>query len=135
TVTLFMVNQNKQTLQANRVFGADGKYFKIEISLDTGIAGYVARTGQPAIVNDPYQNSYFNSNIDRETGFRTHNILSLPIIDPQSHEVIAVVQALNKLNNAEFDTEDLERFADMMNALQGVLPDSIDAIQRSFTYL
>ncbi|MBP0020952.1 MAG: ATP-binding cassette domain-containing protein [Cyanobacteria bacterium SBLK] len=135
TVTLFIVNRDKQTLRADNALGQDGKRLEIEIPLDTGIAGYVAKTGQPAIVNDPHHNPYFNSHVDRETGFKTRNILSLPIIDSQSHEVIAVVQALNKLNNAKFDTEDRDRFLEAVNAIGGALPYSIDTLQKSFTYL
>ena len=135
TVTLFIINQDKQILRADKALGKDGERIEIEIPLDTGIAGYVARTGQPAIVNDPHSNPYFNSDIDRETGFKTRNILSLPIIDPQSHEVIAVVQALNKLNNAQFNTEDRDRFLEIVNALESILPYSIDTIGKSFTYL
>ena len=59
----------------------------------------------------------------------------LPIIDPQNREVIAVVHALNKLNNAEFNTGDRDRFLEIVNALGGVLPDAIDTLRKSFTYL
>lgn len=134
-VTLFILNREKQTLRTDNALNKNGERIEIEIPLETGIAGYVARTGQPEIANHPSSNPHFNADIDRETGFRTRNILCLPIIDPKSQEVIAVVQALNKLNNGKFDTQDRDRFLDMTKALESVLPESIDRIQRSFTYL
>lgn len=135
TVTLFIVNREKQTLRTDRAIGKNGQKISIEIPLTTGITGDVVRTAQTAIVNDPYGDPRFNANVDRETGFRTRNILSLPILAPYSHEVIAVVHAVNKLNNAEFDLEDRDKFLELINALGVVLPASIYDLQKIFTYL
>ncbi|MGK7927963.1 MAG: ATP-binding cassette domain-containing protein [Spirulina sp.] len=134
TVTLFIVNREKQTLRADNAIGKNGEKILIEIPLTTGIAGDVVKTGQSAIVNDPYDDSRFNADVDRETGFKTRNILSLPILAPHSQEVIAVVHAVNKLNHAQFAPEDRDKFLELINALGIVLPASVYTLQKSFTY-
>jgi putative ABC transport system ATP-binding protein len=133
-VTLFIVNERQQTLRADNAIGKDGEFFTIEIPIETGIAGYVARTGESIIINDPYHDPRFNSQADRDTGFKTRNILSLPVFDSQNNEVTAVVHTLNKSNNAEFDTGDQKKFLELIDALGVVLQTTIRALQKSFTY-
>lgn len=134
TVTLFVVSQDQQTLRADNAIGKDGKFFTIEISIETGIAGYVARTGESVIINDPYNDPRFNLRIDKDSGFITRNILSLPVFDPHTNAVIAVVHVLNKANDAEFISEDQVRFLELLDALGIVLQASIRSLQTSFTY-
>lgn len=71
-----------------------------------GIAGWVARTGQPLIVNDPHADPRFNRNVDRNTGFLTRSILCVPL--QIKGRTIGVLQVLNKPSDSGFDEEDLE---------------------------
>jgi len=68
---------------------------EIRILNDTGIAGHVFTTGEGLIVHDAYKDSRFNPDIDSETGYRTKNILCVPIRTYKG-DIIGVVQALNK---------------------------------------
>jgi len=68
----------------------------LRFSMEKGIAGLVARTGEVVNIKDAYADSRFNREIDRLTGYTTHNILCMPII---SHGVvIGVIQMINKLS-------------------------------------
>lgn len=64
----------------------------------TGIAGYVAETGETLNVHDAYSDPRFNSSIDEQTGYTTKTILSMPICI-RGH-VIGVVQMINKIEGA-----------------------------------
>jgi GAF domain-containing protein len=154
-VTLFIVNQEKQMLRTTNAVGGNKELFTLEFPITKGISGYAARTGECVIVPDPYSDSRFNPQGDRNTGFVTRNILSLPIfakyqdqdqdqdqtqqeiqhqIDTPSDQVIAVIQALNKLGDLEFnpaDQEKLERFVDVLGP---VLQTSIQCMQKSYEY-
>lgn len=72
-----------------------------------GIAGHVYTTGEALIVPDAYADNRFNPKIDEKTGFKTKNIICVPIKTIKG-EVIGVSQALNKKNEGEFLEEDLE---------------------------
>jgi adenylate cyclase len=67
----------------------------IRISMDQGIAGMVATTGQTLNIPDAYENDKFNQAIDKKTGYRTRGILCMPI--KSEDQVIGVLQLINKV--------------------------------------
>ena len=71
-----------------------------------GIAGSVFTSGAGEIIPDAYADPRFNRWVDTETGYRTRNLLCVPIRNNRG-EVIGVTQALNK-RAGEFDTEDMQ---------------------------
>ena len=48
-------------------------------AVGTGIAGYVAETGETLNVSDAYTDDRFNKAIDEQTGYITRSILCMPI--------------------------------------------------------
>ncbi|MBF0343064.1 MAG: GAF domain-containing protein [Nitrospirae bacterium] len=70
-----------------------------------GIAGAVFCTGEPLIINDAYSDLRFNQEIDRQTGYRTRNIITTPIKTRQG-KCIGVMQLINK-EDGDFSTDDL----------------------------
>ncbi|MBI2295764.1 MAG: GAF domain-containing protein [Betaproteobacteria bacterium] len=77
---------------------------EVRFPRDLGIAGSVFTSGEGAIIPDAYADARFNREVDTKTGYRTRNILCVPIRN-NKHEVIGVTQALNK-REGEFDIED-----------------------------
>ena len=75
----------------------------IKISADTGIAGSTLKERKPVIVNDPYTDPRFLSKIDRESGYVTKNLASVPVFN-SGRQIIGVLQLLNKEDG--FDMED-----------------------------
>jgi len=69
-----------------------------------GIAGSVFTSGQSEIIADAYADARFNRRVDTETGYRTRNILCVPIRN-KALQIIGVTQALNK-RDGSFDVED-----------------------------
>lgn len=76
---------------------------EIRIPEKAGIAGSVFSSGLPEIVDDAYQDARFNRQVDRQTGYRTHNILCVPLRGGAG-QVLGVTQVLNNT--------DLRRFLD-----------------------
>jgi two-component system, OmpR family, phosphate regulon sensor histidine kinase PhoR len=66
----------------------------VRLQAGQGIAGQVALSGEPLIVNNVYKDQRFFSRIDRDSGFRTHSILCVPLKVEQ--RVIGVLEAINK---------------------------------------
>ncbi len=71
-----------------------------------GVAGWVFQQGQAALINDAYADPRFFPDIDRKSGFRTQNILCIPLVN-RSNRRIGVLQALNK-KDGDFTYADLE---------------------------
>ncbi|UCD33366.1 MAG: GAF domain-containing protein [Desulfobacterales bacterium] len=67
----------------------------IQLSLNLGIAGLVAITGEDLNIENAYDDPRFDERIDQKTGYRTRSILCVPIKD-RSGEVIGVLEVINK---------------------------------------
>ncbi|MCB1747717.1 MAG: GAF domain-containing protein [Gammaproteobacteria bacterium] len=68
---------------------------EIRFPADSGIAGQVFQDGRSAIIDDAYADPRFNQAVDAETGYRTRNILCVPL-RARNGEVIGVTEVLNK---------------------------------------
>lgn len=79
---------------------------EIRFPANTGLAGYVAQSGEIINIKDAYADSRFNQDIDKETGYKTQTILCMPIWN-MKHEILGVFQVLNK-QNGFFSKEDEE---------------------------
>ena len=69
-----------------------------------GVSGWVAATGESVIVQDVEVNPQFCADIDKRTGFKTRNLLCVPLIS--NGRVIGVIELLNK-KGGTFGDEDL----------------------------
>ena len=81
---------------------ADGMQ-KIIIPADSGVVGRTISERKPLIVNEPYKNPDFLTQIDQESGFMTQNLVTAPIFNSK-REIIGVLELLNKENG--FNNED-----------------------------
>ncbi len=77
---------------------------EVRFSASQGIAGSVFSRGEGVIIPDTYADGRFNRDVDTRTGYRTRNMLCVPIRN-KKQEVIGVTQALNK-REGEFDADD-----------------------------
>lgn len=89
---------------------------------DRGISGETVRTGGTINVSDVYADPRFNPEIDRMTGFRTRNLLSLPLRGYDGR-LVGLVQVINK-RRGPFSDADVT-LAETLAAQAGV------AIQRA----
>lgn len=83
-----------------------------------GIAGHVFHSGKAVLIPDAYRDERFNPEVDKRTGFKTRNILSVPIQLPHScqaeRRVVGAAQALNR-RQGDFSAADLELFASLLS--------------------
>jgi len=102
--TVWLLDRKHGTLWSKVAHGLD----RISIPSEHGIVGYVVRTGEALIINDPYNDSRFDKEVDRKTGYKTRNIISLPIQNSRG-ENFGVFQAVNKLSGSgSFTNQDME---------------------------
>lgn len=61
-----------------------------------GIAGWVAKMGQGALVPDVQKDGRFYPNVDAHSGFTTHSLIAVPLL--LRRQVIGVLEVVNKLD-------------------------------------
>jgi HD-GYP domain-containing protein (c-di-GMP phosphodiesterase class II) len=76
---------------------------KVRLSKGQGIAGSVAQTGEPVIVNDTQSDPRFFKGADEKSAFMTRNMVCVPL--KTKDKVIGVLETINKKNGL-FDDED-----------------------------
>ncbi|MEL6493112.1 MAG: adenylate/guanylate cyclase domain-containing protein [Cyanobacteria bacterium J06621_3] len=112
--TIFVVDEDRRELYSKIAQGTGqgtgSESLEIRLPIDQGIAGYVAMTGKGVNIPDAYADTRFSDATDRQTGYRTRNILCMPVMS-SDRKVVAVAQLLNKLGTAPFSAEDEARFA------------------------
>ncbi len=122
--SVFLLDEEANELWSVVAMGIErGK--EIRFPADRGIAGYVATTGEVLNIPDAYQDPRFNPEIDRKTGYRTRNMLTMPLKNKQN-EIIGVFQVLNK-REGQFSEKDVE-------LLQAISHIASTAIENSFLY-
>src|SRR5262249_15135565 len=120
--SLFLVDEEAGQLWSKVAQGDDGHPIDIRISLSSGIAGRVARTGSAVNTADAYQDPDFNADVDKGTGFRTRSMMCVPIRDVRG-QIFAVAELLNKIGSDRFDESDERCFQEFTTSI-GVLLES-----------
>ena len=139
---LFLLDREKGALFSVMAEGLDQD---INLSLNLGIAGLVAITGQELNVSNAHDDPRFDKRTDEKTGYRTRDILCVAIKN-KSGDVIGVIEAINKKSGTftDADMDFLKSFASIVSisvenailvheqdkqfkSLLGVLAASIDA--------
>jgi diguanylate cyclase (GGDEF)-like protein len=104
--SMLMVDEERQELTFELALGEKGKDLSgFRIKIGEGVAGWVAQTGKPTIVNDASRDPRFTSKMDTKTQFRTRSILCAPLIS--RGRTIGVVEIINRLGG-KFTQSDLE---------------------------
>ena len=111
-MTLYAVDQDRKELYSKFLSLDTVKEIRLPIA-EKSVAGFVAASGKVVNIADAYDKGEiakispvltFDSSWDRKTGFRTRQILGMPV----QHEgrTIGVVQLLNKKHGPKFTKDD-----------------------------
>jgi len=104
--SMLMVDEERQELTFELALGAKGKdVASFRVKMGEGIAGWVAQTGRPAIVNDAAHDPRFARRFDTQTHFHTRSILCAPLTS--RGRTIGVVQVINRVGG-KFTRDDLK---------------------------
>jgi signal transduction histidine kinase len=104
--TLMLMDDDRQELVFEIPLGeAEGVLRQMRLPLTEGLAGWVARTGRPAIVNDLRNDPRFHAQVDENSGFVTKAALCVPL--QVRGRVIGVLEVLNKQDDLPYTTHDL----------------------------
>ncbi len=105
--SILLIDETNQDLFFELARGEEGRTVsQMRIKVGEGIAGWVAATGQPTIVNDVTKDKRFLPIIDEKSNFRTRAILCAPLIS--RGRTLGVVEIINKREGHSFTDTDLE---------------------------
>ncbi len=111
-MTLYAVDQDRKEIYSKLLAIDTVREIRVPIS-ERSIAGFVAATGKVVNLADAYDKAElarispalnFDSSWDKRTGFRTMQILAMPIL--HENKTIGVVQLLNKKKGPRFTKDD-----------------------------
>lgn len=94
TWSLLLVDESRDDLYFAIAVGDAADTLKtVRLKMGEGIAGWVARHGEPLIVPDVQTDPRFAKRIDEVTRWRTRSIICIPL--KARHRVLAVIQLIN----------------------------------------
>lgn len=107
--SLLLLDEQAGELYFEVALGDKGEEVReFRLKLGEGIAGYVAKTGEPVIVNDVQHDPRFWRKGDHKSGFVTRNMVCVPVT---AHDkLLGVLQAINRKNGGQFGEDDLQNF-------------------------
>ena len=107
--SLLLIDEEKNELFFEVALGEKGEKVKeIRLRMGEGIAGWVAKTGEPVIIDDVQNDPRFFKGADKKSSFVTRNMMCVPV--KSEGKAIGVLQSINKLKGGKFTKDDLEGF-------------------------
>src|SRR5574340_255333 len=104
TWSLLLVDETKDELYFAIAVGDAADALKnVRLKLGEGIAGWVAKHGEPLIVPDVYTDPRFAKRVDEMTKWQTRSIICVPL--KAKHRVLAVMQLINVPMSSFGDSE------------------------------
>ena len=118
--SLLLVDKDGQTLKFEVTTGPKRhEVKKHELKIGQGIAGHVAKTGEPLLVKDVTKDKRWYKSISDDIEFKTQSIACSPLkIDT---DIIGVLQIIDKIDGQPFDNSDLE----ILNVFANVCSEAI----------
>lgn len=105
--SIMVVDEDKQHLYFKVASGEKVAILKkMRIKIGEGIAGNVALTKKPEIINDVSKDPRFAARFDQQSGFKTRNILAVPIVIGEKNELVGVAEVLNKIGDEKYTSDD-----------------------------
>ena len=105
--SILLVNEAEGVLVFKVAYGAsDRDLVGTRIPINQGIAGYVAMSGQPIAISDVAQDTRFNRDFAKSTGYVPRSILATPLL--AGERVLGVMEVLDKINAPSFGMQDME---------------------------
>jgi transcriptional regulator with GAF, ATPase, and Fis domain len=107
--SIFLWDREHRQLVACPALGVEDRTLRLPDN--KGIVGEVVQSGVTIRVDDAYADPRFDQGVDRRSGYKTRNLLCVPLIDGDGQRVGAF-ELINK-NDGDFTTADEEALADL----------------------
>ena len=103
--SLMLVDEKTNELEFKVVLGPKSEKIKpYRLPVGQGISGWVAKTGKSVLIPEAYKDPRFDPMYDRQSGFRTHSMICVPMT--HKSKTIGIMTALNRLDKLAFTEDD-----------------------------
>ncbi len=93
--SILLLTEDKKNLYFRVASGEGSRTLKtMTLPVGQGIAGAVAQTKKPELINDPKSDPRFLGRFDHASGFQTRSLVCVPMLF--QNEVVGVLEVLNK---------------------------------------
>lgn len=104
--SILLKDENKHKLVFRTATGEKAHEVKLlDISIDEGIAGWVASEGKALNVPDVTKDPRYSPKIAESVGFHTRSIICVPFVVNQ--QIIGSLEVINRLDGKPFNSQDL----------------------------
>ncbi len=102
--TIFLYDEETGDLWSKVAIGIE-EHQEIRIPSNSGLAGYVFQTGETINLENAYNDSRFNKNVDEQFNYTSKSMLCIPL-ESLNGKRIGVYQVLNKKDQTPFNNKD-----------------------------
>ena len=103
--SIFLWDRDRNEVEARPALGV--KNSSLRLPAGEGIVGETLRTGKSISVDDAYDDPRFNQEVDRKYGYRTRNLICVPLRDAQN-TIVGAFEGINQNDNRPFTQDDIE---------------------------
>lgn len=124
--TIYSLNEDKSSFVSRVKSGFDSfQDLKLPVT-ENNIIGFAALQKKVVNIADVYDKSelkkfnpllVFSNEVDKRTGYRTKQMLAVPILNADSRELMGVVQVINNRSNESFTTVIMEGVVEICRVL------------------
>lgn len=105
--SVFIVDDKANDLYIRTATGEKEEEVKtIRVPIGEGIAGWVAKEGQPLLIDDAEQDPRFKKSISDAIGFKTKSVMCVPLMSENG--IIGVIEVMNSQDKEVFDMGDMD---------------------------
>jgi len=111
--SLLMVDEEQADLYFAIVVGEAADELKdMRLKIGEGVAGWVAKNGEPVVITEAYKDERFAKWVDEKSGFKTDSLICVPLIS--KGRTLGVIELLNiaRSEEARENIDILESLAD-----------------------
>ena len=109
--SIFIWDREHKQVVACPALGVEGNTLRLPDNV--GIVGDVIRTGETVRVNDAYNDERFDPSVDKSSGFKTHNLLCVPLKN-NAGELIGAFEVMNKeKGKSDFNDDDAQSLEEL----------------------
>jgi len=120
--SILEVNHSSNTLFFRAVVGQSSDHLtKFTVPIGQGLAGHVAESRQPFVVDNISENKIHLKSIQKAVGFDARNLVAMPIV--VRGKIYGVLELLNRVGESSFTPADVE----LLNYLCETMAKAIEA--------
>lgn len=110
--SIFLWDRERNEVEARPALGVSGA--SLRIPANEGIVGETLRSGKAIAVDDVYADPRFNQEVDRRSGYRTRNLICVPLKDSDGR-VMGAFEAINHKEPVPFSEDDVDCLQELGN--------------------